>query len=1020
MLCARHRGARDLKAKLWDATKWPDLRRIIDSVIGPDEYLVASPILRIIGAMDALKQTDVRGHLGIEELTVERLQGLVRNRAKRPQNLQLDGSEWTALVSAGITQKQMKSLPVWHLSEGGTGTADGRYWVGDWTIPDGLRDRVYTVLLSRDQVIRNVQRGIVDKWTPKKQIEVALGQQNPHDFRSVILQAIAEIGSPKRLVELQEPLHRGQWLGAGVAPRDVLNLPERVGETAGAHFHSRGDYITVAGLPEDVRGHAGFGYVMDHLIPDVSDSVAKLAPMIVDAGLVGRLGGTDGGYPINDFAVLVNYNLKLPGWKLLAAVLASVNDHHIRQQIVASFCEVTAAAPQVAGEHLRALASAAALTDDREERRAAKSAHRFAFGAVTGWPIGGQRQVFAKALVPTRAGAWHSGTEVVAQADGVAGSHVLSDEYYSMIVDTRRRTGYHRAADGIDDGEEVDDGGEVIIEDTVAQHRRFLQGWRYRVPRQLAAIYLWIVGRDTNTDIRDFCDGSIREAFDGRERAEMDALIRRDGRIELGRQSFTWPTLFYVQEVDAEATDLRTIAGNIARVPVADMAAPTRLVIGKYGPERRRGEDRRYITFKVLKADRIQHGESVGIFRDFVVEVARMYFSESVIAEVCALISRVAKVVQGTLKKSIQFLRDSLPYDLGHLKLPRQSMAHQALKKYERDIGDKSEEKWGPDKLELWNSVGAPEVSREVLEALREKIREHGYRGARVIFELFQNADDAYSESGIDDSETEFEWATFRAVFCEDGFKVIHWGRPINEPVGDAEVSRHRGYDRDLFNMLAMGYSEKRPDSDDAVTGKFGLGFKCVHLLSDSVGIASGFIAVRTVGAIIPKQWDDGLEQVDTISTQRRKATLIDVPFAAEMIGDGEQAKRTFMEAIRWLPAFARCIRMIEVEVHDNYPRRVDSRKVIIDNGPISVVTVEDAGMTYRTLRFDLGIQGEYTRGFSLLLKMGADGPECFDKSVERLLESRSVRGGGALALWMVAERSVSCRPWAREALRID
>ena len=78
---------------------------------------------------------------------------------------------------------------------------------------------------------------------------------------------------------------------------------------------------------------------------------------------------------------------------------------------------------------------------------------------------------------------------------------------------------------------------------------------------------------------------------------------------------------------------------------------------------------------------------------------------------------------------------------------------------------------------------------------------------------------------------------------------------PSREPswLHDPEDGRRLGHGRDLLNMLLMNFSEKRPGDD--LTGKFGLGFKSVHVLSDSVGIASGFITLRTAGGFLPKPW---------------------------------------------------------------------------------------------------------------------------------------------------------------------
>ena len=79
---------------------------------------------------------------------------------------------------------------------------------------------------------------------------------------------------------------------------------------------------------------------------------------------------------------------------------------------------------------------------------------------------------------------------------------------------------------------------------------------------------------------------------------------------------------------------------------------------------------------------------------------------------------------------------------------------------------------------------------------------------------------------------------------------------------------RHLGRDRDLLNMLLMNFSEKRVGDD--LTGKFGLGFKSVHVVSDNVGIASGYIALRITGGLLPVSWAGGKDKAEASQATRR------------------------------------------------------------------------------------------------------------------------------------------------------
>jgi hypothetical protein len=254
------------------------------------------------------------------------------------------------------------------------------------------------------------------------------------------------------------------------------------------------------------------------------------------------------------------------------------------------------------------------------------------------------------------------------------------------------------------------------------------------------------------------------------------------------------------------------------------------------------------------------------------------------------------------------------------------------------------------------------------------KIKDFGYSASRVLFELFQNADDAYSQQAAS-----LENVCFRVEVASDGvggFRVIHWGRPINHLGSDSNEGRRLGHDRDLLNMLLMNFSEKRPGED--LTGKFGLGFKSVHVLSDSVGIASGFIALRTLGGFVPMSWPTGIDEAEARKqAEGRKATVIDVPFSADTAGDGEEAVQAFRASMTWMPAFARSIRRIEIV--DNDPVSIDCANFrLLEESAIHVVTISGT-RRQRALRFDL------TGRYSLLLRIESAGPGAFPDDLRRL-----------------------------------
>jgi hypothetical protein len=301
------------------------------------------------------------------------------------------------------------------------------------------------------------------------------------------------------------------------------------------------------------------------------------------------------------------------------------------------------------------------------------------------------------------------------------------------------------------------------------------------------------------------------------------------------------------------------------------------------------GRARSLVTLPVRPIDLSGYGqrEACSIFRQFVETIASDCLWLAMTNQKAALqdiLDKAVDVDQSTLEETERLLRDRLPIVLAELKLPTEYRAQKALREYQNAEGHHHRLAASPqdmDKLktELWQAISEPQVAAELLSAVRGKIRDFGYSASRVLFELFQNADDAYKQQ-----DGAIKDACFRVEISSEGlggFHVIHWGRPINHLGPNARDGRRLGHDRDLLNMLLMNFSEKRPGED--LTGKFGLGFKSVHVLSDSVGIASGYIALRTVGGFVPTAWPKGLDEAEARKhPDGRKATVIDVPFSTE------------------------------------------------------------------------------------------------------------------------------------------
>lgn len=211
-----------------------------------------------------------------------------------------------------------------------------------------------------------------------------------------------------------------------------------------------------------------------------------------------------------------------------------------------------------------------------------------------------------------------------------------------------------------------------------------------------------------------------------------------------------------------------------------------------------------------------------------------------------------------------------------------------------------------------------------VLKAVRHRIRGHNqYNAAAVPFELFQNADDAYQERA--------QWFDgplidnrFSFVIDADLLAVRHFGRCVNQVPPNADPREHKCSD-DLRKMLTLGLSNKdsmgNEKSDIELTGKFGLGFKSVFLVSDRPKLLSGRLACEIVGGMFPRylnvierEWFDCY--LDDLTPElRREVTVIELPLSRpEEKSDSAAIFERFGKLAHILVVFGQRIRRIEVK----------------------------------------------------------------------------------------------------------
>lgn len=555
-------------------------------------------------------------------------------------------------------------------------------------------------------------------------------------------------------------------------------------------------------LAIDVREHPGFVHLEKWILPDQASSFAALALMIEDSAIIGRFGESYD-YPIDDFTALASDggDLRLPGWPLLAAVLSSLKGNHSDTLvIIAAFAGLDASDADSAASHLDSLAALA--EENGRTGEAARRAYLHGFGVVAKWPEEDRRRVYSGSRVPTEGGGWRNGGEVIQDGDGIDPKHILardcawrlrkSDPSLAQAPGGGAVFGVPAEASRADWKSKKIDLAKLEAE-SAEQQRLFLEDWRGRVPSDLVIIYLGLIGR--NAPIKQLANEWVADATD-----DVDTLWADLDNHFPSQILYPGPLLkevdqrrFLIQQIVGQHVRAMAMSGDLFDAPLG--GADNGIIIGNLHktPEVIRAADgriRSLITLPVRPIDLSGYGqrEACRILRQFVEAIASDCLCLVMTNQQAALhniLDKAVDVDQATLEETERLLRDRLPTVLAELKLPTEYHAQKALREYQNAEGHLHRLSASPQEMEklktnLWRAISDPQIAAELLSAVRGKIRDFGYSASRVLFELFQNADDAYRQQDATTKD-----ACFRVEISSEGsggFRVIHWGRPIKSP----------------------------------------------------------------------------------------------------------------------------------------------------------------------------------------------------------------------------------------------
>ena len=760
-------------------------------------------------------------------------------------------------------------------------------------------------------------------------LQLMLEDSCPWRFAEQIVDSLRPSDGPvpvPRDRELRDLLRRSRWLprcdGGALAPDAVLIAPNGLLNavaglaTTGAFGDKRLPkavdsriWGTAEPLVREILGHLSrerqVQRMIDALASDRVEQVDRGAwlvmpkPDLVDTSLV-------------EDALQTTLAGSHPGWKLIHATArvvgyggdGSPDSSESLVKLAKALCAPIPPDRQI--EMLRSLGESRPAKDSPGGRLFRTSLKCF---AETDGFLG---HVLPEIDLPTQDGNWHASRDVARTETGVAPRHRLLRELRPILRLSSDDPILHaRSAGSSPDGTGLD-----ALE-------KYFGPWRGRVQHGAVGAFLSLLGNGLNNRI-----GSLAQRWLGEdvsikpiEGLDWHAIsVWVSPRVARGDRVSAVNVLGSRVEMEAEADSDTLFAVDPVRHPPSQYSALAPL--GAFWE----------IALRDVEPQSCSSSDLMRLLGGTVERWASRYLKLPR-EQVNDWWSRWGKGSQADFGPVLASIKAHLPLTLQQLDVKESEPLRDALRAAERAQRKREQapsaealtfEREALDRLAAL--IKEPKHQEFLWKRVNELMRRYGYGHDSVLLELAQNADDALAEAA-EIQGGPLPPATRRLlirVHEPDGtpaVDVTHWGRPVNDTGGAAfPAGRERQWDQDLYFMMLMNLSGKPGEapgepSSSSTTGRFGLGFKSVHLVSSSPSVISGFIAFSIAGGLLPRE-RAVLDEADSWMIEGRRPTRVRLPLRPDVDARTlvDRLFRRFAFARVLLPVLARQVREVVVE----------------------------------------------------------------------------------------------------------
>ncbi len=762
----------------------------------------------------------------------------------------------------------------------------GTYLDGGFHLDRASFAAITVVAKLGDADLVEKQRRLMPVLDAQVVLKTVLSHKQPSLHWQLLLQALGALNRGGGPIDpsLEQNLRSTNWLphntGEAIAPRDVIYLPGLEDETARVVARSGVAFRDVLCLAAAVRTHEQFDLLAKLLFPDRADALAMLGEIMgqTEEYRVGPLPNDT--FELDAFLEAFHDAPRhlMPCVPLLDGVVQKLSAAECEQNLLPELLLPIPA--QRVDRILRHLSDGHARAGKRAEKLLI--VHNWYLEVAAGMDEADFRLILSEARLLSRAGRWKPASQLCLDCEGIADDDVL-DLAQGKIVSGRVHAATNELSitwSGVIEAfpSRTQPDWEHEFDRSARLLREYFQVWRGAVAPELIGGFLSMLGdypailelstsylgNRTIEATRDLIEWERLEGHLGSAGESVHEMMRKQR--------------FVIQVSTSEDITVSNLLGSTFRARTNSNV--THLLLGKlFGGDMLTPEKLRVKRIILRRIDPTSFSEVrlAEILRESAARLLRYVYVQRV-PNLDAVWEQLGQSEQLDIQVARKLLINDLFFYLRQLGVRSHHEMNQILRHWDQVRRLEAEEEETshlrrnlPERraAQALANVRAelerlliedPTAQQVVLEAVRcLMLDRYQYTPQSVPFELFQNADDAVVELaemlGADDQPDPITW-TFVVVEDAGVLTFMHWGRRINQYTLQGFDGRERGFDRDLEKMLVLSASDKQPTNDvvATVTGRFGLGFKSVFILTDVPRLMSGHLCFKVVGGFLPQR----------------------------------------------------------------------------------------------------------------------------------------------------------------------